>query len=136
MRAALHRRVLGIEGATSAEDIRRRHRTLMLRYHPDRAPRGRETEFLERAKELNLAREWLLLHPECWRVETAVPTTSPTPEAAVARRVPSSSIESKSVGWAQGIASWATVAIVIYLGLLAFAILGWVASTALSLVLG
>lgn len=67
--AAQHGRALDIEGPTDAEDIRRRHRELMKRYHPDRAPRGRENEFLRRTQSINAAREWMLGHPSSWRVE-------------------------------------------------------------------
>ncbi len=75
-----HRRVLGIVGSTGDADIRRRHRELMKRYHPDRAPGGREREFLLRAQELNAAREWLLLHPASWVAQAPFASIELEPE--------------------------------------------------------
>lgn len=124
--ATLHRGVLGIEGDTDAADIRRRHRTLMLRYHPDRAPRGREGEFLERAKDLNTAREWLLASPSSWRAEVpAAPMVQPP-----LTMMDSSSVSAPVASSRPGV-SWVMFAVALYLGLLAFAIVGWTLSVLL-----
>lgn len=127
MDAALHRGVLGIEGETDAADIGRRYRALMKRCHPDRAPWGREGEFLERAKDLNAARAWLLKNPSSWKLQ--VPVASPT-QPGVAMR------ESGAIGTSQqatrrSATSWVMVAMGLYVGLLAFAVVGWVLSALL-----
>ncbi len=125
--AALHRGMLGIEGDTDAADIRRRHRALLKRYHPDRAPRGREGEFLERAKDLNAAREWLLASPSSWRVE--VPA-APMVQPPLARRE-SSAMSIPVAASPRSGTSWVMTALGLYLGTLALAILGWILSVLL-----
>ena len=146
--AALHRGVLGIEGTTSEDDIRRRYRELMKRYHPDRAPRGSENEFLRRAQDINAAREWMLSHRGAWTVDApAAPVVQPSVmgndihhaqtatyappayEVPVYTRGKSSAVASPP---RRSGMSWVRVAVAIYLGLLAFAVIGWLITAAIA----
>lgn len=151
--AGTHRRALGIAGDTCEADIRRRHRALMLRYHPDRAPRGRENEFLRRAQELNAAREWMLSHPSSWVVElpdapaaqaqvmrseslstpTWMPRNPVPPRSAPVAVVP----KTRNVGERMdgGVGNLVGIAIVLYLLVLAFAIIGWLLTALLPAVM-
>lgn len=106
----------------------------MLRYHPDRAPRGREGEFLERAKAINAARDWMLSNPGSWRVETSV--ASPLEPQVMRRRASSVSytvrstpttVASETAGPSRSWSPmrWVLWAVGIYFGVLLFAILGW-----------
>lgn len=135
--AAIHRRALGIEGATDAEDIRLRYRAMMRRWHPDRAPRGNEDIYLERAKELNAAREWLLAHPTSWRAETPmVPATHPQARRAEDRSAPVPPMSAPvAASHPRSGMSWVGVVVAVYFGLLAFSIVGWLLTGMLPAVL-
>lgn len=138
--AALQRRALGIEGDTDAADIRRRHRALMLRWHPDHAPRGSEAAYLERAKQLNAARAWMLSHPSSWTVEAPVaPVVQPQvmrvenlPAQVPAWGPPVVVEPPMKPGTADGVWRILTVAVALYLGVLAFATVGWVLTALLT----
>lgn len=150
--AALHRGVLGIEGTTSEDDIRRRYRELIKRYHPDRAPRGRESEFLRRAQALNAAREWMLSHRGAWAIEApAAPVAQPSVmrndihhartatyappvyEVPIYTRGKPSEVASSP---RRSGMSWVGWVLAIYLGLLAFAVIGWLLTTLIAVLPG
>jgi hypothetical protein len=142
---ASHRRTLGIEGATDEADIRRRYRERMKRYHPDRAPRGSEIEFLRRAQALNAAREWLLEHPSSWTVETpvaqgGVPSVEPIQATRPAAYAPPIHARGKPVAAppprVRMAGGWAFAVLVLYLGLLAFAVVGWLITTLIEVLPG
>jgi len=140
--AELHRRTLGITGDTDAADIHHRHRQLIRRWHPDRAPRGREAEFLERTIQLNGAREWMLAHPSFWRVERSTPAVIQAPAMRVeAPRTPTvepvapqASTRRQSFDVVRGFdvvdvlaAGWRMLKfiVIVYLVVLGLAIAGW-----------
>ena len=50
----------GQDAWPSEHDVRKRHRELMLLYHPDKAPAGKEEEYHERASRANRAKEIIL----------------------------------------------------------------------------
>jgi hypothetical protein len=145
--AQRHRRALGIEGDTCEAEIRRRHRALLRRCHPDLAPRSREREFLEKAKRVNVARDWLLEHPSCWVQERPHPAVAVRPPIPACRPAdtrnetpqvrPSAMKKRGRGGDALGGATRAVVllieaAVILYFALLAFAIAGWVITTLMS----
>lgn len=57
-----HRRVLNLSAPFNRRDLKRRYRTLISRWHPDRfhsSPAAKQAEATEKAKRINLAYEYL-----------------------------------------------------------------------------
>ena len=57
---AQNRSVLYLFHRPSEQEVRKRHRQYMLKFHPDKAPAGKIDEYTETAARLNRAKEIIL----------------------------------------------------------------------------
>jgi hypothetical protein len=139
-RSTRYRRLLGLGPGATLDDLRRSYRRAMRAAHPDRV--GGDGE---RAREINAARDFLAA--EIRSAERLGSKSAPTPTirppsyiviptSSRGARMPAS-YESASIRgsahrppWASGGIGlgWVAIAILVWLGLLVFATIGWVAT--------
>lgn len=99
-------RELGVSPSASGEAIRQAYLALARRYHPDRAPAGRTTEYEERMKRINSAYE-LLRDPEArqqydrLRAPHIAPTQAAFQKPSVPRSQPNDPYTQMRAGYQQ-----------------------------------
>lgn len=142
MSATRHLRTLGITGDTNAAEILARYRSQVKRWHPDRAPLGREEFFSERMKRVNLARDYLLAHPECWVKVKSEPVISHVSSAVDCSTFGDQVLKKdEAPERSRGFLEWTihiittlvAWAVMLYVGLFLFALAGWIITGLLSL---
>lgn len=139
-RSMRYRRLLGLGPSATLDDLRRSYRREMRLWHPDRVG-GDGT----RARELNAARAYLVAeirsaeHSGVKSVPVAVsrPRTHPEvtstparPPTGARRDAPTirGSVHRRPRAWRNSGSSWVIAVILVYLGLLAFGVMGWIAT--------
>jgi len=124
----LYRRVLNLPTTdATAEDVRRCYRREMRRWHPDVGGDG------ERARLLNLARDYWLRHPH--RIAVWDPEETPAPTATTFQVTKAVPVPSRPTGTLDVMSNVVLFAVVGYFALLTFAVIGWLTSVILTVAL-